>query len=80
MLVANPVPEAHALPRAEMDRIIEDALYEAKRTGTSGKQVTPYLLSEIRSATAGASLRTNIELVRANARLGAEIAVALRQI
>jgi len=78
MLIANPVPEEHALPRAEMDRIIEDALYEAKRTGTTGKQVTPYLLAEIRKATGGASLRTNIGLVRANARLAAEIAVALR--
>ncbi|WP_420405466.1 pseudouridine-5'-phosphate glycosidase [Nisaea sp.] len=79
MLVANPVPEEHALPRSETDRIIEDALYEAKRTGTSGKQVTPYLLSEIRNATGGASLRTNIKLARANARLAAEIAVVLRQ-
>lgn len=77
MLVANPVPEEHALERAAMERIIDDALFEAKRTGTSGKQMTPYLLSEIRNATGGASLRTNVELVRANARLGAEIAVAL---
>ncbi|UUX49649.1 pseudouridine-5'-phosphate glycosidase [Nisaea acidiphila] len=77
MLVANPVPEEFALERAEMERIVEDALYEAKRTGTIGKQVTPYLLSEIRTATGGASLRTNIELVRANARLASGIAVSL---
>ena len=77
MLVANPVPEAHALDRAIMERIIEDALFEAKRTGVSGKQVTPYLLSQIRTATDGASLTANIELVRANARLASRIAVAL---
>ena len=77
MLVANPAPEAHALDRAIMERIIEDALFEAKRTGVSGKQVTPYLLSQIRTATDGASLTANIELVRANARLASRIAVAL---
>ncbi|MEO9903997.1 pseudouridine-5'-phosphate glycosidase [Nisaea sp.] len=77
MLIANPVPEEHALDRATMERIIDDALFEAKRTGASGKQVTPYLLSQIRNATGGASLTANVELVRANARLGAWIAVAL---
>lgn len=77
MLVANPVPEEHALDRATMERIIDDALFEAKRTGTTGKLVTPYLLAQIRAATGGASLKTNIELVRANARLGAVIAAAL---
>jgi pseudouridylate synthase len=77
MLIANPVPEEHALDRATMERIIDDALFEAKRTGATGKQVTPYLLSQIRAATGGASLTTNIALVRANARLGAGIAVAL---
>nr|WP_156901256.1 pseudouridine-5'-phosphate glycosidase [Nisaea denitrificans] len=77
MLIANPVLEEHALDRATMERIIDDALFEAKRTGASGKQVTPYLLSQIRAATGGASLTTNIALVRANARLGAGIAVAL---
>ena len=78
MLVANPVPEEHALDRATMERIIDDALFEAKRTGTMGKQVTPYLLGQIRTATGGTSLRTNIELVLANARLAAGIAIALR--
>ena len=77
MLIANPVPEAHALDRATMERIIEDALFEAKRTGVSGKQVTPYLLTQICTATDGASLTANIELVRANARLASHIAVAL---
>jgi len=78
MLIANPVPEEHALDRATMERIIDDALFEAKRTGATGKQVTPYLLAQIRIATGGASLTTNIALVRANARLAAGIAVALR--
>ena len=57
-----------------MERIIDDALFEAKRTGTNGKQGTPYLLEQIRAATGGASLTVNIELVRSNARLGAGIA------
>ncbi|MET0172279.1 MAG: pseudouridine-5'-phosphate glycosidase, partial [Agrobacterium vaccinii] len=43
----------------------------------AGKAVTPYLLSKIFEITEGRSLDTNIALVRNNARLAAEIAVAL---
>ncbi|MGB3018562.1 MAG: pseudouridine-5'-phosphate glycosidase, partial [Ignavibacteria bacterium] len=36
--------------------------------------VTPFLLSEIKNITGGESLRSNIELVKNNAKLAAEIA------
>jgi pseudouridine-5'-phosphate glycosidase len=75
MLVANPVPEANEIPRAEMESYIEAALQRADAQGISGKEVTPFLLGEILSLTGGRSLETNIALVRNNARLAAEIAV-----
>jgi pseudouridine-5'-phosphate glycosidase len=75
MLVANPVPEANEIPRAEMESHIETALQRADAQGISGKEVTPFLLGEILSLTRGRSLETNIALVRNNARLAAEIAV-----
>lgn len=78
MLVANPVPANEEIPRAEMERSIAAALDKAAGEGISGKAVTPYLLGEVYRLTHGRSLATNIALVRNNARLAAEIAVALR--
>jgi len=42
-----------------------------------GKDVTPFLLDWFHRETAGASLATNVALVRSNARLAAEVAAQL---
>ncbi len=77
MLVANPVPEEDEIPREEMEIYINRAISHAERDEVTGKAVTPYLLGDIFRLTDGRSLETNIALVRNNARLAAEIAVAL---
>ncbi|MCI9865309.1 pseudouridine-5'-phosphate glycosidase [Rhizobium skierniewicense] len=77
MLVANPVPEEDEISREEMEIYITRALSHAEEDEIAGKSVTPYLLSKIFEITEGRSLDTNIALVRNNARLAAEIAVAL---
>lgn len=77
MLVANPVPEEDEIPAGEMRRHIEDALADADENGIGGKAVTPYLLSRILELTGGRSLAANIALVRSNARVAAQIAVAI---
>lgn len=77
MLVANPVPETDEIPRAEMQTHIDAALETARSRGVTGKAVTPFLLAEIFSITEGRSLSTNIALVKNNARLAADIAIAL---
>ncbi|MBL1111767.1 pseudouridine-5'-phosphate glycosidase [Streptomyces sp. 110] len=73
--IANPVPEAEEIPAERMDGVIERALAEMAEAGIGGKDATPYLLGRIVELTEGESLRTNIALVRNNARLGARIAV-----
>jgi pseudouridine-5'-phosphate glycosidase len=77
MLIANPVPEEDEIPREEMEIYINRAISHAERDEVTGKAVTPYLLGDIFRLTDGRSLETNIALVRNNARLAAEIAVAL---
>ncbi|RCW28534.1 pseudouridine-5'-phosphate glycosidase [Ciceribacter lividus] len=77
MLIANPVPEEHEIPREEMEIYIGRALASAEREEVTGKDVTPFLLDNIFHLTAGRSLKTNIALVENNARLAAEIAVAM---
>jgi len=76
LLIANPVPEAHQMDAEIIEQTITEALKAAERQGIRGKAITPFLLAKIEQLTAGSSLQTNIELVRNNARLGAEIAVA----
>jgi pseudouridine-5'-phosphate glycosidase len=76
-VVANPIPEAHAMKKEEIDAIIDQALAEAARQNVTGKRVTPFLLDRIKQLTGGRSLTANIALVKHNAIVGAQIAVAL---
>jgi pseudouridine-5'-phosphate glycosidase len=76
VLVANPIPHEDALPAAQIDAAIDDALAAAARDGIAGKALTPYLLSALARATAGASIRANRALALNNVRLGAALAQA----
>jgi pseudouridine-5'-phosphate glycosidase len=71
------VPEADELPRELYERALADALDEAAARGVSGRAVTPFLLDRLRERTGGASVRTNVALLRHNARVAALLAVAL---
>jgi pseudouridylate synthase len=75
--IANPIPPADEIPAAQIEGAIQAALDEAAAKGIAGKATTPFLLQRVNEATAGASLKANIALVKNNARLAAEIAVAL---
>jgi pseudouridine-5'-phosphate glycosidase len=76
-VIGNPVDPADEIPAPEMAGLIASAVDEAARRQISGKAVTPHILSRLVELTDGRSLRTNIALVRSNARLAAEIAKAL---
>jgi pseudouridine-5'-phosphate glycosidase len=77
MLIANPIPAQYALDSATMNRYIEQADAEAVELGISGKEITPYLLQRIFELSDGASLEANVQLILNNARLGAQIALAV---
>lgn len=74
--VANPVPQEHEIPAAEIDQVIQQALGEMNSQNIHGKDATPYLLKRIAEITNGKSLETNIALVKNNAIVGGQIAVA----
>jgi pseudouridine-5'-phosphate glycosidase len=80
VVVSNPVPAASAMQNSEIDAIIAQALGEAQQQGVKGKAVTPFLLARIKELTGGRSLATNIALVKHNALVGAQLALALNQI
>jgi pseudouridine-5'-phosphate glycosidase len=77
VVLSNPVPEMSAIPASEINAIIAQALQDADAQGIEGKATTPFLLKRINELTQGKSLITNIALVKNNARVGAELAVAL---
>ena len=77
MLVTNPIPEEYSMDPEYISQNIADAIDEANRLGIKGKETTPFLLDKIQKLTGGDSLKSNIQLVFNNARLGAEIAKLL---
>lgn len=74
VLIANPVPEAYSMDPGEINESIDQALEECREQGISGKEVTPFLLSRIKTLTEGRSLFSNMQLVYNNARVAARIA------
>ncbi|MDH6363037.1 pseudouridine-5'-phosphate glycosidase [Enterococcus sp. PF1-24] len=75
-IIANPIPEAYSMDEAFINGAIEEALKEADEKNIAGKDVTPFLLGKIKDITDGKSLESNIALVKHNAEVGAQIAVA----
>ena len=75
MVIANPIPEEHALDAKEINSVIDEAIVEMNRLGITGKETTPFLLAKIAERTEGRSLEANIQLVLNNATLAAELAV-----
>ncbi|KAJ0295180.1 hypothetical protein CBS470a_000228 [Colletotrichum nupharicola] len=77
MLFANPIPEEHAIPREEMDAVIETAVNVALEKGFTGARNTPYVLGRIRALTEERSTLANVALVRNNVARATKIAVEL---
>jgi pseudouridine-5'-phosphate glycosidase len=74
LLVANPV--AKEMNRAKHDQILATGLAKAEAARITGKDVTPFLLEHFHSTSEGESLSVNIEIIKSNSALAADIAVA----
>lgn len=77
VLVVNPPPQDYSMNFEQVEEVVDTALADAGRLGIKGKQVTPYLLKRVSELTSGASLKVNLELLRSNASLAAQIAKEL---
>jgi pseudouridine-5'-phosphate glycosidase len=77
ILVTVPAPRKDALGRDIVEAAIQTALDDAAAEGVHGGEVTPYLLARIAELTDGESVKANIALLRNNASVAADIAVAL---
>jgi pseudouridine-5'-phosphate glycosidase len=77
LVLAQPVPPADELDAGLHDRLLAEGLAAVAERGVRGKDVTPVLLEHFHAGSGGASLATNLALVRANAELAARVAAAL---
>ena len=77
ILVTVPVPGEYEIENAEVEALIASALSEADTRGIKGKQLTPFLLTELAQRSGGKTIAANVALLENNARVAAEIARAL---
>ncbi|MPZ27856.1 MAG: pseudouridine-5-phosphate glycosidase [Micromonosporaceae bacterium] len=77
LVVGNPLPVAEQLDPDWHDRVLAEGTARLAREGITGKQVTPFLLAHFHAATGGQSLAANVRIIRRNAALAAQVAVAL---
>lgn len=77
LVVANPV--AKEMDRARHDAILKSGLEGAEKAGIHGKYVTPFLLEHFHTASEGESLKVNIDIIKSNSALAADIAVAVKR-
>lgn len=76
-LVCVPVPAESELPAERLDAILGEALAEATKRKIAGRELTPFLLSHMAEGSGGATLRANIALLENNARVAAQVALAI---
>ena len=74
LLVANPVVKE--MNRTKHDQILATGLAKAEAAHIIGKEVTPFLLEHFHTTSHGESLSVNIEIIKSNSALAADIAIA----
>jgi pseudouridine-5'-phosphate glycosidase len=74
LVVANPV--AKEMDRVRHDAILKSGMEGAEKAEIHGKYVTPFLLEHFHTASEGESLKVNIDIIKSNSALAADIAVA----
>lgn len=79
LVLAQPVAADVAISADLLESALARALDQAQARGLNGKAITPFLLDFLQKATGGRSLEANRALIVANARLAAEVALAIAE-
>ncbi|KAK9089918.1 hypothetical protein Scep_029000 [Stephania cephalantha] len=80
ILIAVPIPKERAASGSLIESAIQQALKESRDKHITGNAQTPFLLARVNELTGGASLVSNIALVKHNALIGAKVAGALAKL
>ncbi len=79
ILLTVPIPAEFEIDRAELESILADALKLADERGVLGKDITPFLLSQMSERSGGRTLAANIALLENNASVAASVAAAFSE-
>ena len=77
MVLANPLPDADAIPQVDFDAWLAKAELDAASANVGGAKLTPFLLARLAVLSDGRTLAANKTLIVNNARLAARVAVCL---
>jgi len=77
ILITVPVPAEFEIISEELEPMLLDSLREAREQGIKGKEITPFLLTQLSEKSEGRTLKANIALLENNARVATEIAKSL---
>ena len=77
LVVTVPVPGGFEVDEQVMEESLSEALSVAAARGVTGRELTPFLLAHMSWRSGGATLRANVALLENNARVAADIALAL---
>ncbi len=77
ILVTVPVPKEFEISRNDLESILSEALKAAAKQGIKGKEITPFLLSQMSERSEGRTLAANIALLENNAKVAAQIAASI---
>ncbi len=80
ILLTVPVPKEFGIEAEEIEKILSDALVLAEEQKVKGKEITPFLLSQLAERSAGKTLAANIALLENNAAIAAQVAVEIMKI
>lgn len=80
LVIANPIPDEHALETEFIGKLIKETVKRAKEEGIVGNKVTPFILEALHNESEGKSVVANKELVFNNSRVAALVAKSVSKL
>ncbi len=77
ILLTVPVPETFEIKVEELEKILSESLELADKAKIKGREITPFLLSEMARKSGGRTLAANIALLENNAQIAAQVALEI---
>ena len=75
ILLTMPIPENFEIEAEELEKILSESLTLAAKKEIGGKEITPFLLSQMAAKSDGKTLAANIALLENNAKIAAQVAI-----
>lgn len=73
LLIVNPIPKEDEIEKSEFDEMLKKILKEAEKNKIEGKDITPFILSQLHKISQGKTIKANKSLLLNNAKLGAKV-------